>query len=276
MKLSNCLLRPRRMLDTQTIPAPFDSQAHDYDSEFTYTALGRALRERVWSHFEEIFFFGDHVLELNCGTGEDAFWLARRGVQVVATDQSAEMLAVTKSKTRNLPVEIAWLDLATPEAEFYPAQFTGAFSNFGGLNCVADLNPIAAQLGSWLRPGAKLLLVIMGPLCAWEIASNLLRGRARRAFRRRRSEGLVANIGEAQVQIFYPSPAHVADVFADNFRVTRLTGLGVTLPPSLNATKLNSQPKLLHTLEWLEDALAARWPFRLLGDHYILELERLP
>ncbi len=264
------------MLDTKTIPAPFDSQAHDYDSMFTHTTLGRMLRERVWQRLAANFATGDQVLELNCGTGEDALWLARRGMQVVATDQSTEMLAVTKRKTRNLRVETVRLDLASPEAQFSTDQFTGAFSNFGGLNCVADLNPIAAQLGNWLRPGAKLVLVIMGPFCAWEIASNLLRGRVRRAFRRLRRAGLVANIGKTQVQVYYPAATQVARIFKNHFRIARITALGVMLPPTLNATKLSSRPKLLRTLERLEYALTARWPFRLLGDHYILELERLP
>ena len=256
--------------------SPFDAVAESYDVEFTETALGRMLRERVWDRLAANFATGDHVLELNCGTGEDALWLARRGVKVVATDQSTKMLAITNGKTRNLPVETAHIDLAIPEANFSPAQFTGAFSNFGGLNCVGDPNPIAEQLGNWLSPGAKLLLVLMGPVCAWEIASNLLHGRARRAFRRLRSEGIIANIGETEVRIFYPSSAHVAHIFSDDFRIARISGLGVTLPPSLYATKVSSRQNMLRTLEWLEDVLAARWPFRLLGDHYMLELERRP
>ena len=41
---------------------------------------------------------GERVLELNCGTGEDAVHLARRGVRVLATDNSPRMLAAARSK----------------------------------------------------------------------------------------------------------------------------------------------------------------------------------
>ena len=47
------------------------------------------LRGRVWQTLERTFTPGQHILELACGTGEDALWLAQRGIQVTATDGSA-------------------------------------------------------------------------------------------------------------------------------------------------------------------------------------------
>ncbi len=78
--------------------AVFDAFAAGYDASFTDTRLGRMLRERVWAVLARYFRAGDHVLELACGTGEDAVWLAQQGVRVTATDGSPEMLQVARRK----------------------------------------------------------------------------------------------------------------------------------------------------------------------------------
>jgi ubiquinone/menaquinone biosynthesis C-methylase UbiE len=77
-------------------PAAFDVFAPTYDVDFTQTRLGKMLRGRVWQVLERYFSPGDHVLELACGTGEDACWLAEWGIRVTATDGSAEMVETTR------------------------------------------------------------------------------------------------------------------------------------------------------------------------------------
>ncbi|MCB0209302.1 MAG: class I SAM-dependent methyltransferase [Anaerolineae bacterium] len=76
----------------------FDAFAADYDHDFTHSTLGQLLRPRVWAKLAEHFNPGDHVLELACGTGEDAVWLAKHGVHVTATDGSAAMVGQAKAK----------------------------------------------------------------------------------------------------------------------------------------------------------------------------------
>ena len=78
--------------------AAFDSFAADYDRSFTTSAIGQRLRAAVWRRLDAAFRPGDRVLELNCGTGEDAVYLGRRGVHVLTTDISTEMLTVTRAK----------------------------------------------------------------------------------------------------------------------------------------------------------------------------------
>jgi hypothetical protein len=78
----------------------FDAFAADYDATFTHTALGQRLRRRVWRVLADYFQAGQTVLELACGTGEDAVWLAQRGLTVTATDGSAEMVRATAVKAQ--------------------------------------------------------------------------------------------------------------------------------------------------------------------------------
>ncbi len=215
--------------------APFDAAAAAYDDGFTHTRLARELRGRVWARLDAVFAAGEPVLELGCGTGEDARHLAQRGVPVLATDQSPAMLRLAAAKTAGLPVTTAVLDLNTlaPPPDGLPAApYAGVFSNFGALNALAEYGPLAAWLAPRVRPGGRLVFVIMGRWCAWEITWHLLRGRPRTAFRRLRRAGAVAHVGGASMTVHYPSTAHLRRAFAAGFRLERVWPLGLLLPPS--------------------------------------------
>ena len=54
----------------------FDSLAEKDDDFFTRSMIGRAQREAVWDVMINTFDSGSHILELNCGTGKDALFLA--------------------------------------------------------------------------------------------------------------------------------------------------------------------------------------------------------
>ncbi len=272
------MTRPPSSLVGEGQGGGFDALAATYDAEFTETPLGRRLRARVWACLERHFRPGQHILELGCGTGEDAVWLARRGITVTATDASAAMLAVAERKaaraavagrvvTRQLALE------ALAEADF-ERVFDGVLSNFGALNCVAP-EVLARALGRWVRPGGRAVLVVMGPWCPWEIAWFLLHGHPRTAFRRLRPGGIQAGVGGRKMRVVYPAPGRLARMLAPEFRLLRLWGLGVALPTTDAASVVNRRPGLLDRLDRLEARLANVFPFRLLGDHYVLEMERL-
>src|SRR5690349_8175190 len=116
----------------------FDPLAADYDAAFTHSPIGRYLRDQLHTRLDLHFHAGDHVLELGCGTGEDALYLATRGVHVTATDVSEGMLNVAREKAQNPLITFANLDLRRLSGnwELETEIFSGAFSNFGPLNCL--------------------------------------------------------------------------------------------------------------------------------------------
>ena len=71
---------------------PFDAAAADYDASFSSSLLGGLMRRALWRRLDACFRSGDRVLELGCGTGEDAVHLARRGIEILAIDSSAAMV----------------------------------------------------------------------------------------------------------------------------------------------------------------------------------------
>src|SRR5208282_4899799 len=81
-------------------PAPFDAVAARYDEAFTSSRIGRAQRASVWNELAKTFRSGDRVLEIGCGTGVDACFLAERGVRVTACDSSSQMIAAATRRIR--------------------------------------------------------------------------------------------------------------------------------------------------------------------------------
>ena len=49
----------------------------------------------------DIFEPGAHILELNCGTGEDALFLARHDMSVVACDASGQMIQTARQRMQS-------------------------------------------------------------------------------------------------------------------------------------------------------------------------------
>src|SRR5215207_7784405 len=82
----------------------FDLLAPTYDEDFTCSPIARWLRDQTHARLDTLFHAGETVLELGCGTGEDALYLARRGVRVLATDASEEMLAAAGVKATGEPL----------------------------------------------------------------------------------------------------------------------------------------------------------------------------
>ncbi|HEY0553054.1 MAG TPA: class I SAM-dependent methyltransferase [Thermoanaerobaculia bacterium] len=237
---------------------PFDAQAAGYDRGFTHTPLGTLLRETVHRRLDARFAPGDRVLELACGTGEDAVHLGQRGVRVLATDASAAMVEKARAKAAGLGETVEVHQLAIEDLATLDGPFDGAFSNFGGLNCVADPAAVALILADLLRPGAPLLLCVMGPLVPWEWA--------RLQFRRLRRGG----VAWRGITVHYPSPATVRRAFAPGFRLLRLSAVNALLPPTEWEAWASRHPRLLAALARWERRLPLPW----LADHYLLELER--
>jgi SAM-dependent methyltransferase len=256
--------------------AVFDTLAPDYDARFTESTLGRKLRPAVWRWLDRTFAPGERVLELNCGTGEDAVHLATRGVQVLATDGSRGMLNIARAKIRDSrfdgSIELRRLeierlgDLAAESA----GPLDGAFSNFGGFNCVADLPRAAQSLAALLKPGARVVLCLMGPLVPWEWAWFLAHGQASKVLRRLGASG----VAWRGITVWYPSIRVVRRAFAPRFFVRRVGGLGVLLPPTYAEGWAHRHPHLVERLDRWERRIE-EWPIvPSFGDHYLLELER--
>src|SRR5262249_59290481 len=125
-----------------------------------------------------LFRPGDCVLDLGCGTGEDALWLARSGIRVHATDIAPRMVEITQRRAASdgLDHRITTEVLPIEKLSRFSGEIDGAIADFGVLNCVAKLEAVASDLGRLVRPGGRVALCPMGRFCLWETVWYLLRG----------------------------------------------------------------------------------------------------
>jgi ubiquinone/menaquinone biosynthesis C-methylase UbiE len=256
----------------------FDQMAGEYDDVFTNSMVGRAQRDAVWIVLTQIFQIGDHVLELNCGTGEDALFLARNGVSVIACDASEQMIRLASNRLRtelpDAPIQFKLLPTEHLRELQPPTKFDGAFSNFSGLNCVADLKQTAEDLASLLSPGAPLLVCLSTRFCIWEMLWFVLHGNFRKAFRRC-SGRATAKVGEFTVDVYYPMVRKLQTLFSPSFVLRSCAGVGVTVPPSYVEAWIRNHPKALSMLRSIDKAISSYPGFRVLGDHVLLHFDRV-
>lgn len=258
--------------------AAFDSIARDYDRVFTDSLIGRAQRNAVWTVLRKTFKTKDSLLELNCGTGEDAIFLAGNDLSVFACDASAQMIARAEERLRHMPVRVpvVFRELPTERiGELHPeTQFDGAFSNFSGLNCVADLDATASALANLVKQDGRLVLCFSTRFCLIEILYFLARGQLRKALRRCSGASEVT-LGNEKFTVYYPTIRRIRRSFASDFCLYSCTGIGVTVPPSYLEGWVRRHPALFRILRSLESLLAKMPILRSMGDHVLLCFEKV-
>jgi SAM-dependent methyltransferase len=243
--------------------AAFDKLAKEYDTLWSFSAIGREQRAAVWRQIDPLFHAGDRVLDIGCGTGVDASHLLERGSKVYAIDASREMVRMARSRgvdAHHLPAEAL---------EFLEGEFDGAISNFGALNCVHDLSPVARALGRLVRVGRHVAICLAGPCCGWEMAHFIARGQLAKAFRRWNRSGCDTALG---VHVDYPSVSRLARAFQPDFRLRGWSGIGLSVPPSYVG---GISERNITRLAAVDRRLAHLPIFRGFADHRLLVFQRV-
>jgi len=88
----------------------YDAVALDYDR---HLARDRWMRRALWRHFARTFRPAGHLLDLGCGTGIDALYLASIGMRVTAIDASAGMVDRLRTWERSSTSFAAYQDRST-------------------------------------------------------------------------------------------------------------------------------------------------------------------
>jgi len=258
-------------------PAAFDSLAESYDRVFTDSLIGRAQRNAVWRELDATFLPGQHVLELNCGTGADALYLAERGVRVDAFDVSPAMVSVASRRLwPGSPLPVRFQVLATEDLEAVNAIYDGVLSDFGGLNCVQDLREVARQLARLVRPLGHLVLCLASRFCVWETAWWLAHGKPAKALRRLHKGGITAELSPGSfVHVRYPKVGELRRLFAPEFSLISVQGIGLFVPPSYLESQARRLPRLLRLATKLDGQFGSLPGLREVADHVLLKFRRM-
>jgi SAM-dependent methyltransferase len=250
-----------------TLAEAFDRVAPAYDAEFGTNPVGLMFRHVVQQRLLALVPERGHVLDVGCGTGEDAVLLAERGRQVTAIDVSGGMVRACREKARRRGIgedRLRALRRSAERLEGLDGPFDAAYSDFGVLNC-ADLAAVGRGLAGVLASGAPVLLSVMGPR---PLPAGLERALTARGEARGRS---LPRVGGVPVPVHHPTQRRVREAFGGAFAWRRSFALGVLVPAPNHGAWAARHPLAFAALTALE-GLVRDWPLlRGLGDHLVLE-----
>ena len=258
----------------------FDHIAADYDKDFTLSETGKLARQHVMDYVEKNIIKGGHlmILELNCGTGEDAIHLNKAGNEVFATDISSEMIRVAKAKAEIVEEKgLTFMQLSFAELpqEWMKEKFNLVFSNFGGLNCIDEneLRRLFKAVKETLKPRGRFVGVVMPGYCLWEIFYFLMKGQWKKAFRRNKKGPVSIDLQGVPVDTWFYSPKKVKQMAGD-LKIVAIRPVGLILPPSFLEGFFHKRKNLLKTLGQAEKVFGNFRVFAGISDHFLFDMKK--
>jgi len=257
--------------------ALFDDVAAHYDETFTNTEIGKLQRARVWNYLNQVLPNKPiNVLELNCGTGEDAIWFAKKAHKVIATDLSEKMIEITRAKVEKFnlsdKITVKQLDINAIDKLSMTDSFDLVFSNFGGLNCLNenDLSYLSEKIKILLKSNGKFIAVVMSDFCMIESIYFLLKLKPKDIFRRKNAQQV--NINDSVVDTNYYHPKEFFKYFKNDFCINKIIAVGVFIPPSYLNNFFRRKVNTLRFLNKLEGSFGNHSLAASIADHFLIDL----
>ncbi len=256
----------------------FTKQSAIFDELYAANKIIQYKRDRVRAQVNRFIAPGSRILELNAGTGEDAVYFAGQGHKVHATDISNGMLQKLEEKVAAYNLrdcvtteQCSFTELANLKDR---RPYDHIFSNFAGLNCTGDLQGVLRSFDLLLVSGGYVTLVLLPPFCLWE-SLQALRGQFKLASRRfNASKGSKANVEGVSFTCWYYKPSFVINALKDRYRLMALEGLCTIVPPSYFEHFADKHPATYKKMVNLENWLCDKWPWKYIGDYYIITLKK--
>jgi len=256
----------------------FSKQAVIFDELYSGNTIVDYKRERVRAHVLQHLKPASSILELNSGTGQDAMFFAGQGHHVHATDIAPGMQHQLKKKVLKTNMQDK---VSTELCSFTQLQnlqnrgpYDLIFSNFAGLNCTGQLDNVLASFSPLLKSGGMVTLVLLPQFCFWE-TMLIFKGKFKTATRRVFSKnGTKAHVEGTYFTCWYYNPSYVIHELKAEFDLLSVEGLCTIVPPSYIEGFAEKHPRLYRFLKTKEDQLKTSWPWRNIGDYYIISLRK--
>ena len=263
------------------MPNDFDESAKNYDAIFSYSEIGKAQRDKVHRILSENFLMKGQndqdldILEINCGTGEDANFFWKKGHQVIATDVSEKMIEIARAKFTDTTIQFQQVDIKKIDSKTFDHKFDLIFSNFGGLNCInrPDIENFIENSAGLLNPSGKMVLVVMPKKCLWERSYFILKGQFKKAFRRNTNKKVLSNVDGVEVPTWYYQPKEMIDIAKKDHLLLTVRPIGIWIPPSYLESCFQNKKRLLKLFIHLERLFNHRF-WSGYADHYLIAFQK--
>lgn len=257
-------------MSQEDLSRAYTTIASDYDRLMEGDAW---MRPVLWDRYLHLFSAREHVLDVGCGTGSDAIFLAQNNRRVTGIDISPGMIdqLQTRAEQNGLgdQVNARVLDL-TDLRVLLPQRFAGIISAFGGLNTVLDLRAFATDAAYLLEPRGRLFIHMINRFSIWEWYSLVQQGQLGQAMALRNRTTRTITIGGKPIRHYLPYPQKIySQFFKTYFELNATYALGFIRAPGALA-----DPDTVERVEKLEKRWRSRWPFRNWGRFFVLEMTR--
>jgi ubiquinone/menaquinone biosynthesis C-methylase UbiE len=261
-----------------TVNRAFSKQSKGYDADDRENRIIQDMRQQVYDHISSFLKSESKILELNAGTGIDAWHFVQQGHTVHATDLSDGMIAQIENKislhrgaNKFTCQQLSYDQLDKLSGD----KFDFVFSNFGGLNCIKDLSKVTKNIPVILNPGGYVTWVIMPPVCLWELLW-VFKGHGKQAFRRLKKNGVMAHLEGEYFKTFYHSLRDIKTAFGPAFKFVKSEGLCALSPPPSRSDFPLKHPAVYKFLRQLDSMVRSRFPFNRWADHIIVTFQFNP
>ena len=197
-----------------------------------------------------------HVLDFNCGVGNDFPYFLARGWKITACDGSVGMLnkawETYRAEIASGQISLYLGQMETLDAHSFPdAKFDLIFSVTGGFSYVPDdsMRAVNQVLGRYLTDDGIMVTAHLNKFCLSDTAYHLAHARVRPAFLRWQ-RNLSIRIKGQDFRMFLRGPGKVKQLTPDNLRTIKVLPLLWLTPPY--QTGFKPPQALLRLLKWIE------------------------
>lgn len=257
--------------DIKKINIGFGNMADEYDAMRETNIPVKIMRNKFYEAVSSFVKPPADILELNCGTGIDAFHFAESGYKITATDISDKMLINAMNKGSHLNLTFKKLNLQ--RLDKLEEKYDLIISNLGGLNCLNDLSKLSEDIPTLLKSNGFFIASVMPQFCLWEFAL-LFKGELKRALRRLKKNGVIANVGGEKIFVRYYSPRKFYSYFSKDFVLKKTTSLRIFAPTQPASHWYQKHPSLSKFLDSIDNKLESFYPTSFIGDYYIAVLQK--
>src|SRR5437667_3055221 len=258
----------------------YDEFATRYDGLLTENRINAYMRREMTRTLLSTFEPGSRLVELGCGTGDEAIALARSGCTVIALDPSAHMVKIASNKVHEARLENAIKFQVSTAAHAagrlaeagIAKRFDGAYASFS-LSYEPDLRDVSSGLATLVVAGGKFVMAHMNRLCAVELIAAVLSGHPHIAGRRI-GDRTVHKVGDFMTPIFPRSTSEILRAFHPHFTLETVRALPAILPPHYANRVLMACPLALELLREVDPFVGSLPVIRQMGDQNVLRLRR--
>ena len=250
----------------------FDSIAQNYDHHIYDNLVNNYLRERSLSLMKTFFPPSQRLMEIGSGTGTETLEMLKSGHEITAIDISENMNSILRKKANDANVSnllttmtMKASDLVNYEKEFMNKPFDGLYSNYGALNCEANIDAIMEIVHKIVKPHGKIVFGIFNKFCLVEMIAHLIGRKPGRVFERF-SNRIPEGASRFCIDVYPYSPAYLKKLFSKWFNIEMIYGCPVILPPSNYSFMIKGRINE-ERVKKADIFFSKMWPFKFIGDH---------